>query len=327
MANDTSLPHEYAELTPDTVLDAVESVGYLADLRVLALNSYENRVYQVGIEGEEPLIAKFYRPGRWSDEQIIEEHQFSLTLADREIPVIPPIIGPDGATLFHYKNFRFSLYPRRGGHAPELENLDTLFTIGQHLGRIHAIGQISPFEHRQTLSTENFIEAPSRFILEHDFLPSYFVDTYKSLTDELLDKVNTSFAKIPYTSIRLHGDCHPGNIMARPDSLYFVDLDDAVTGPAVQDIWMLLTGDKAHQNLQISTIIEGYEEFHEFDYRELKLIDALRSLRLIHYAGWLAKRWEDPAFPMAFPWFNTEKYWSEHIVELREQAREFTLPD
>jgi len=275
----------FNELSPDLVIDAVESIGYVSDLRIFPLNSYENRVYQIGIEDADPLIAKFYRPGRWSDLQILEEHEFSLALSTLEIPIISPLQSRDGQTLLHYQNYRFSLYPRRGGYAPELTDLDTLFTLGQHIGRIHTLGMSKDFYRRPSISLESFGIDSQKYLLK----------------------------------IRLHGDCHPGNILQRPDSLYLVDLDDSRSGPAVQDLWMLLSGDRAQQETQLEAILEGYEEFCEFNHAELKLIEVFRSLRIMHYAAWLAKRWEDPAFPIAFPWFNTETYWAKHILELREQ--------
>lgn len=313
--------HDYAQLSPDTVLDAVESLGFLSDLRVLALNSYENRVYQVGMEGGEPLIAKFYRPNRWTDAQIVEEHEFSLALSEAEIPIISPIVE-DGKSLFVHEGFRFALYPRRGGYAPELEDLDTLYRIGQQLGRVHAIGKAKPFAHRPSLDAQQFGHASRDYILENRSVPESLRESYANTSAHLLEKIDATFSKIDYESIRLHGDCHPGNILSRPDSLYFVDLDDARSGPAVQDIWMLLSGDMESKRSQLASVIEGYEEFCEFNFVEFRLIEALRSLRLLHYTAWLAKRWDDPAFPIAFPWFSSERYWADHIIELREQLLE-----
>jgi len=325
--------HEYARLSPDLVLDAVESLGYVCDMRVLALNSYENRVYQVGIEGSTPIIVKFYRPSRWSDEQILEEHRFSQALQDLEIPVIAPLALPIQAattptdnTLADYKGFRFALYPRKGGHAPELDNLDTLLTLGQHLGQIHACGKMLAFEARPTLTIDSFGYQCRSYVLESGFLPSSLTESYTTLTAHLLEKIETIYALKSFADIRLHGDCHPGNILSHPESLFIVDLDDARNGPAIQDIWMLLSGDMEQKRAQLSSILEGYKEFCEFDYSEIRLIESLRTLRLIHYAAWLARRWEDPAFPKAFPWFNTERYWAEHILELREQLAELDLP-
>ncbi|SMF52872.1 Ser/Thr protein kinase RdoA involved in Cpx stress response, MazF antagonist [Alteromonadaceae bacterium Bs31] len=309
----------FHDLSPDRVIDAIEQLGYLSDLRVFPLNSYENRVYQFGLEDKEPIIAKFYRPNRWSDEQIFEEHSFSLALAELEIPVVPPLQNDKGETLFHFEGHRIALYPRRGGHAPDLTNLETLFRLGQHIGRIHALGKVQKFEHRPELSLQSYAIDSREYLLANDFIPATLLPAYQSLSQHLIEKMTVILESNNYTSIRLHGDCHPGNILERQDSLYLVDLDDARNGPAIQDIWMMLSGEREQKTAQLMEIIEGYEEFCEFDVRELPLIETMRTLRLMHYAAWLAKRWHDPAFPQAFPWFNTEKYWSEHILELREQ--------
>lgn len=312
-------PTPFSQLSPDLVIDAIESIGYVSDLRIFPLNSYENRVYQVGIEDAQPLIAKFYRPGRWSDLQILEEHEFSLALSDLEIPVISPLASRDGQTLLFYQNFRFALYPRRGGYAPELDNLETLFTLGQHLGRIHKLGMAKDFHRRPSIDIETFGQNSRDYLLSNHFIPNSLVDAYQTLADDILGCLNQKIAEVDFLPIRLHGDCHPGNILQRPDSLYLVDLDDSRSGPAIQDIWMLLSGNRAQNQSQLEAILEGYEEFCEFNYAELKLIEIFRTLRVMHYAGWLAKRWQDPAFPLAFPWFNSERYWAEHILELREQ--------
>lgn len=317
MTDSLELP-PYTHLTPDLVLDAVESLGFVSDLRIYPLNSYENRVYQVGIEQQQPLIVKFYRPHRWTDAQILEEHRYSDELQELEIPVVAPI-QVDGTSLFTFKDFRFALYPRRGGHAPELDNDDVLHTMGQYLGRIHALGKTVPFAHRPTLSIEQFGAQSRTFILENGFVPKPLILAYETISEQLLNKITEHFADVPYEDVRLHGDCHPGNILWRDDKPNFVDLDDARNGPAIQDLWMLLSGERPRQLTQLSNIIEGYEMFCPFQPRELNLIECLRTLRLMHYAAWLARRWSDPAFPMHFPWFNTERYWSEHILELREQ--------
>lgn len=315
----------FENLTPDTVIDAVESLGLISDLRVFPLNSYENRVYQFGVEDSEPLIVKFYRPQRWSDEQIREEHQFSLALAELEIPVVPPILQ-DGDTLFRYKDFRFSLYPRRGGHAPDLGDPDALYRLGQQLGRLHALGMVQPFTARPTLDLQSYAIDSREFLLANDFIPGSLREAYDTLSVHLIEKMQQILAEQPYRAIRLHGDCHPGNILQRPDSLYLVDLDDARNGPAVQDLWMLVSGEYPQKCQLMAEVVEGYEEFCEFDRREFHLIETLRTLRLMHYAAWLARRWHDPAFPQAFPWFNTEKYWAEHILELREQMAALDEP-
>lgn len=317
----------FNNLTPDLVLTAVESLGFASDARIYPLNSYENRVYQVGLEGrdKQPLIAKFYRPERWVDKQILEEHAFSIELEQLDVPIVPPLIIDD-RTLFHYDNFRFALYPRRGGHAPELDNDDTLFTLGQHLGRIHALGKSQKFEHRVDLSVARMGDASREFLLQHDFIPSSVRAAYETITEQLLAQIKQIFQRTPYSSIRLHGDCHPGNILWRDDKPNFVDLDDALNGPAIQDLWMLLSGDRQRRLVQLANVVEGYEMFCEFHPRELNLIESLRTLRLMHYAAWLARRWHDPAFPHHFPWFNTERYWSEHILELREQLYALSEP-
>lgn len=312
------MSHPFDTLTPDLVLDAVESIGYLSDARVLALNSYENRVYQVGIEDETPLIAKFYRPGRWSDAAILEEHQFSLELAEHEVPVVAPL-ERDGSTLFEHAGFRFALFPRRGGRAPEPGNLDQLYRLGQLLGRMHAVGANRPFEHRETLGVQNFGHDSLSTLLEGNFVPRSLLPAYESVARDLLKRVEDVFASTNFTPIRLHGDCHPGNILARDDAFYLVDLDDCRMGPAVQDLWMMLAGERHERLGQLAELVDGYNEFHDFSPRELPLIEALRALRLMHYSAWLARRWDDPAFPMSFPWFGSERYWGDQVLILREQ--------
>lgn len=322
----TPAPHPYEHLTPDLVLDAVESDGYLSDARILALNSYENRVYQVGIENQAPLIAKFYRPQRWSDEQIQEEHRFTQELHALEISVVPPLPDTTDNTLRTYQGFRFALYPRAGGHAPNLDDADTLLTLGRTLGRIHALGQTRPFAHRPALNVRTFALDSYAFLLANHVIPPSLRTAYQTLGQDLLARCEAAFERIPYTPIRLHGDCHPGNILWRNEVPHFVDFDDARNGPAVQDLWMLLSGARPQQTAQLSELLEGYREFCDFDLAELGLIEALRTLRIMHYSAWLAHRWSDPAFPQHFPWFNTERYWGEHILELREQLAALQEP-
>ncbi len=328
--------HPYQLLTPDVVIDAIESTGRLSDACILALNSYENRVYQVGLESDDPVIAKFYRPDRWSAEQIQEEHQFIQRLYEAEIPVVPPIVidrESDIPTLSHFNHFDFCIYPRQGGRAPELDNLDHLYQLGQYIGRIHAIGAGYPFKHRISLRVQAFGYDSAAFLLENGFIPSEVRPAYESIANEVLAAIEqNSPESTEFDSISLHGDCHPGNVLWRDDRPHFVDFDDAISGPAIQDLWMLLSGDTANKQRQISEIVEGYELFREFDLRELKLIEPLRALRVLNYNAWLAKRWDDPAFPMSFPWFNTPRYWSEHILELKElltslHERPLTMPD
>jgi Ser/Thr protein kinase RdoA (MazF antagonist) len=319
--SDCASEHPYARLKPDLILDAVESAGLRCDGRLLALNSFENRVYQVGIEDAQPVVAKFYRPARWSDAMIEEEHAFARELADAELPVVAPLAAEDGTTLRRFSDFRFALYPRQRGRAPELESQDTLTWMGRFIGRIHAIGALRPFAHRPLLTVESFGEEPSRYVLERGFVPADLRPAYESLVAQLLRQIRARVEQAGEVGVlRLHGDCHPGNVLWADDGPHFVDLDDARTGPAVQDLWMLLSGEREAMARQIRWVLDGYWEFHDFDLRELQLIEPLRTLRMIHYAGWLALRWDDPAFPAAFPWFNTQRYWQDHILALREQA-------
>ncbi|SEJ03739.1 Ser/Thr protein kinase RdoA involved in Cpx stress response, MazF antagonist [Azotobacter beijerinckii] len=312
------MSHPFESLTPDLVLDAVESLGYLSDARVLALNSYENRVYQVGIEDEQPLIAKFYRPQRWSDAAIREEHAFALELADCEVPVVAPLVR-DGESLFEHAGFRFALFPRRGGRAPEPGNLDQLYRLGGLLGRLHAVGASRPFEHREALKVQNFGHESLATLLDGGFVPKSLLPAYESVARDLLARLDGLFAATPYRAIRIHGDCHPGNLLCRDDSFHIVDLDDCRMGPPVQDLWMMLAGDRQERLGQLAELMDGYQEFHDFEPRQLALIEGLRALRLIHYSAWLARRWDDPAFPPSFPWFGSERYWGEQILILREQ--------
>jgi len=310
----------YAGLTPDTVLDALASVSLNGDGRLLALNSYENRVYQVWIEDGAPVVAKFYRPARWTDAQILEEHAFALELADREIPVVAPLALKDGKTLCEFAGFRFAVYPRRGGRTPELEDRDTLEWMGRFIGRIHAVGTSRPFAERPALDIESLGREPRDWLLAHDFVPADLLDAWKSVVDLALAGVTRCYERAgDVRTLRLHGDCHAGNVLWTDDGPHFVDFDDCRSGPAVQDLWMLLSGDRAAMSLQLSDVLAGYEDFEDFDRRELHLVEALRTLRLIHYSAWLARRWDDPAFPAAFPWFNTQRYWQDRILELKEQ--------
>ena len=275
-------------------------------------------MYQVGIEDGEPLIAKFYRPGRWSREQIEEEHRFSLELQAAEISVVAPLVDEAGQSLHEYDGFLIALFPRRGGYPPELDNLDNMLILGRTLGRIHATGKAASFSSRQRIDIDRMLAQSRDFLLE-GFIPRELEPAYSSLTLDLLQTVQEIYAPDPADEIRVHGDCHVGNILWRDEVAHFVDLDDCVTAPAVQDLWMFLNGERHERELQLCELIEGYSEFCDFNPRELRWIESLRTLRLVHYAAWLARRWDDPAFPRAFTWFNTERYWAEHILELREQ--------
>ncbi len=319
-------PHPFQTLTPSFIMDAVESQGFRCDCRTFALNSYENRVYQVGIEEGQPLIAKFYRPGRWNDLQILEEHTFCRELADQELSVVAPWRNGAGESLFHYGGFGFALYPRQGGHAPEFDNLDNLLILGRMLGRIHSVGAVHGFRHRPALDVQSFGRDSVALIGER-FIPAEYRASYTAVTDQLLDAIDECLAAAGLIrQIRTHGDCHAGNILWRGGVPHFVDFDDARTAPAVQDLWMMLSGDRQRQTAQLDALLEGYREFCDFDPRELRLIEALRALRMLHYAAWLASRWEDPIFPGTFPWFNTVRYWGEHILQLREQLAALDEP-
>ena len=315
----------YDTLTPELILDAVESVGYRCDGRLLALNSYENRVYQTWLDDGSMLVAKFYRPGRWSNAQILEEHALALELAQAELPVVAPLVS--GSSLFEHQGFRFALYPRRPGRTPELDDDDTLRWLGRFIARIHAVASTSRFQHRPKLDVESFGRAPARFVLDNGFVPAELVPAYESVVDDVLDRVERAYDRAgPSRGIRLHGDCHSGNILWTDDGPHFVDLDDARTGPAVQDVWMWLSGGRDEMQQQLNAVMEGYRQFREFDSSELWLVEALRTLRLIHYSGWLAQRWGDPAFPSSFPFFNTQRYWQDQILALREQAAALDEP-
>ncbi|GFO58966.1 stress response kinase A [Geomonas silvestris] len=312
-------PHPFQTLTPSFIMDAVESQGYRCDCRTSALNSYENRVYQVGIEDGQPLIAKFYRPARWSDAQILEEHDFSFELAGHELPVVAPCRNEAGESLFHFEGFRFALYPRQGGHAPEFDNDENLVILGRMLGRIHRIGALRPFTARPTLDCLSFGRRSVQLI-SADFIPDEYRESYLAVTEQLLQAIDEIFAATPDVRfIRAHGDCHAGNILWRDGAPHFVDFDDARSAPAIQDLWMMLSGERPRQQAQLVQLIKGYREFNDFHSRELWLVEALRALRMLHYSAWLASRWEDPTFPRTFPWFNTVRYWGEHILQLREQ--------
>jgi Ser/Thr protein kinase RdoA (MazF antagonist) len=312
-------------LVPELILDAVDSAGLRTDGRLLALNSYENRVYEVGIEEGEPLVAKFYRPGRWSDEAILEEHSFTMELAEHEVPVVPPLLLEEGITLLEYEGFRFALFNKQPGRTPELEDEDTLKWMGRFMGRIHAVGKTRRFVNRPALNPGTFGDDSVNFVLEKGFVPSYLEKAYKTLAEEILRRVREGWGKAgidPEGSygIRLHGDCHPGNILWTREGPHFVDFDDCRTGPAIQDLWMLISGNRSERQEGLDYVLEGYSGFADLNPKELFLIEPLRALRMLNHSAWLARRWEDPAFKTSFPWFDTPKYWEEQILSLREQA-------
>lgn len=320
------MSHPYDRLDPDTILDAVEAAGYLPDGHLLSLNSYENRVLQVGIDQAQPLIAKFYRPDRWLDAAITEEHAFSLALEADEIPVVAPLRDEQGQTLHRHAGFRFALFPRQGGRSPDLEDPDKLAWIGRFIGRIHQVGAERAFEHRPSLNPQTFGRDAVHNLLASGQLPGELHSRYLGLVDPLVDAIDEAFAQVNAAEIRLHGDCHPGNLLWTDAGPHFVDMDDCRMGPAVQDLWMLIAGDRSDMTWQMDAVLEGYRMFRQFDTRELALIEPLRGLRIIHYAAWLATRWDDPAFPQAFPWFGSPQYWEEHFATLQQQLADLKLP-
>jgi len=310
----------FSDLTPNHILDALGSLGLRCDGHLLALNSYENRVYQVGMEEGPPLVAKFYRPGRWTDEAILEEHRFLQSLADAEIPVVAPILSDHDESLHCFGGYRFSVFAKHPGRAPDLDQPGVLEWMGRFIGRIHAIGALEHFHHRPTLDITSFGNEPSEYLLTHGFIPPDLETTYRSVVKQALESIQRCFDRAgDVAMLRLHGDCHLGNVLWTDAGPHFVDFDDSRMGPAVQDLWMLLSGEREDMQKQMADLLAGYECFCDFNPREMHLIEALRTLRLIHYAAWIARRWDDPAFPQAFTWFNTQHYWQDRILELREQ--------
>lgn len=309
----------YANLNPDVILNAVESLGFSCNGSLTPMNSYENRVYQVGLDNDKPVIVKFYRPERWSNAAILEEHEFAQELASLEIPVVPPMVIKQN-TLHEYEGFRLALFPRVGGRALEVDNMSQLEQMGRLIGRLHAVGSQRKFQHRISIDVNTYGHQPYQFLQEHHFIPPEIKHNFTLVMEtnlQLITQHMQALHDVPY--IRLHGDCHAGNILCNDQQFFIVDLDDCLMGPAVQDIWMMLSGSPEENKIQLQHILDGYYEFYDFDLRELKLVESLRTLRMIHYCGWLAKRWEDPAFPANFPWFNTPKYWDNQLHMLREQ--------
>jgi len=320
MTNPDSL-ESYSNLGPEEILQAIESTGFDCNGHIFALNSYENRVYQVGLHDTEPLVAKFYRPGRWTDEQILEEHEFTRELMQYEIPVISPLSDRDGATLYKFNEFRFALYPCRRGRPPELDDPEQLTQLGRFIGRIHAVAGVNSFKYRPQLTIESFGTESFNFLLSNEFIPQELVVPYQSLCEDLIIRIQWCFERAgEVRNLRLHGDCHHGNILWSNDIPCILDFDDARTGPAIQDLWMFLSGDRPYMTARLADLLEGYTEFCDFDARQLHLVEALRTLRMMQFAAWIARRWNDRAFPAAFPYFNTRRYWEEHILTLREQA-------
>lgn len=317
-ADDSTLA--FTGLQPDDIFETLDELGFICNGRFLALNSYENRVYKIGLEDNDHIVVKFYRPGRWSDAAIHEEHTFTEELAQKEIPVVAPL-SIDGQTLFHSGPFRLAVYPCRGGRAPELDDFDQLQQLGRLVARIHLVGETADFANRPQIDVESYGTSSCDYLLDEEFIPDEMRDAYSSVAELVIDGVGHSGDRSgAFEELRLHADFHPGNVLVAAEHFHIVDLDDARSGPAVQDLWMFLSGDRDEQTPQLTALLRGYEEFRRFDARELHLIEALRSLRIMHYAAWLARRWGDPAFKHAFPWFDTRRYWDEHVLDLREQV-------
>ncbi len=318
----------YEGLSPDLILDSLDAIGLVPTGGLIALNSYENRVYQVELDESSEygqfVVVKYYRPQRWSDPAILEEHAFTCELAELELPLVAPI-ARDATTLFNYENFRYAVFPRQGGHAPNLENTEDFKVLARTLGRIHSVGAVRKFEHRPRLSIERLGQSSREYLLENNWLPLELETAYSSLTEHLLNSIE-SVLPTDSPEQRIHGDCHMGNVLWRSNVPHFVDLDDCVMGPEIQDLWMLLSGERADQEAQLQLLLNAYLPFHELGLHTLSFIEPLRTLRIMHHAAWLARRWDDPAFPSAFPWFNTQKYWAEHILELREQQAALQEP-
>lgn len=306
-------------LSPDVVVDAVEVRGFRADGCSQALGSYENRVYQVGVEDADPVVVKFYRPGRWSDAAILEEHEFAAELAGADVPVIAPL-SLGGTTLFKISTFRYAIYPRRGGRWPELASGDEREWMGRFLGRMHAVGAVRRFVHRPTLSVEALGRGSVRFLLDSGVVPDYIRERFTSVAGQAVQEAERLFDSVgPYPAIRLHGDCHRGNVLWTDAGPHFVDLDDCMSGPAIQDLWMLVAGDEAEVGLQMGDLLQGYRRFFSFDDRQLDLIEPLRTLRILQYNAWIARRWHDPAFPKAFQWFGEPRHWETVTQSLQDQ--------
>ncbi len=319
--------HPYENLAPDTILDAVDALGYRCDGRLQALNSYENRVFQLGQEDNaQLLVVKFYRPGRWSDAAIREEHDFTLELAAQELPVLAPLAVAD-ETLHSHDGFRFAVYPSQGGRAPELDRSDDLEQLGRSLARLHNTGALQAFEHRPQLDITSHGYSARDTVLDSGLLPDDTRASYQAIADQLLAGIERCFERAGDVGrIRLHGDCHPGNILRREETQWLLDFDDCCMGPAMQDLWLFLSGDRDYMQARLNDLVEGYSAFRRFDPRELHLIEGLRGLRMLNHAAWLARRWDDPAFPQAFPYFNTRRYWDDYILNLREQAGQIDEP-
>lgn len=314
---------DFTSLSPDLILDGLESVGLRVDSGLLALNSYENRVYQFHDEQLNKYVTKFYRPQRWSEAQIREELDFALELEHMELPLVAPI-QIDGESLFCHKGYHFAIYPCRGGRIFEVDNLEQLEWMGRFIARIHAVAAQKPFVHRPTYNTDEMLYQARDIIEKSAFVPSSLNLPFFTILDQVIEVAANQYK--PQQQIRLHGDCHAGNILWTDAGPHFVDLDDCRMGPPIQDLWMMLSGDRQERLLQLDTMLMGYEEFFTFEPNQLFLIESLRTMRVVNYMAWLCKRWKDPAFPRNFPWFDTEKYWEQQILILKEQMSALQQP-
>ncbi len=327
MTASTHTLHPYDALTPDIILEAVETYGLHCTGGLLALNSYENRVYRVDLEDQPPCVAKFYRPGRWKEPAILEEHDFAQQLLAHEIPAVAPLKRQGGTTLNQHAGFRFAVFPWQPGRAPELNTRDDRALLGRYLGRLHRLGAAQAFQHRARLSIEEFGHRSVRFLKDHHIVPEELRESFFAITEYLFPPIEAAFHAVDDAAwIRLHGDCHLGNILWTGTGPHLVDFDDCLTGPAIQDLWMLLSGEREEMEIQLADVLSGYTPFMEFNAAELRLIEPLRTLRMLRYMTWLAERWDDPAFPHNFPWFNTRRYWEEQVLVLKQQAAALDEP-
>ncbi|MEA5445576.1 serine/threonine protein kinase [Gammaproteobacteria bacterium AB-CW1] len=317
----------YADLSPSAILDALEAAGFTPDGRITALNSYENRVYQLGLEGGELIVAKFYRPGRWSDETIAEEHEFARELAAAELPVVAPLELANGQSLIQVGGHRLAVFPSIGGRPPALDDDAALRQMGRLIARLHNIGALKPFRHRREFDPGRVVEHALASVEQVGLMPDHLMASWAALSGHISDRIQLRFQEAgELRSLRIHGDCHPGNVLWRDDGPWLLDLDDACNGPAIQDLWMYLSGDRDYQAARLAQLLAGYTAFREFDQRELSLIEALRTLRLLHFLGWIAERWADPAFPRAFPDFGETGFWERQVLSLQEQLGKLDEP-
>ncbi|MDP5143671.1 serine/threonine protein kinase [Rheinheimera baltica] len=312
---------DFSTLQPDLLLDALADKGLDVSSGLTALNSYENRVYQFsayrdGAALPEKFVVKFYRPQRWTMEQLLEEHQFAYELANADIPVVAPLQF-SGQSLLQYGGYHFAVFPSRGGRTLEIDNDEQLAMLGRFLGRMHQVGKSKPFSHRPQFSVESHLLQSQRELQSLALIPAYLRPAFDTALEHVIALCVEQYK--PKQLIRLHGDCHAGNLFYVDKGPFFVDLDDCRMGPAIQDLWMMLSGDRHQQRDTLELMLEEYEQFCQFDPSELKLIESLRAMRMVHYMAWLARRWQDPAFPMNFPWFATDKYWEQQCLALKEQ--------